>query len=130
MMAMEGYVNAEPKEPRLAVLILNASGIAVPLEMTIDTGFTGFMTLRPWATRALGLESGKERRMMLADGQIVTTPTYRATAIWHGNPLQIDVLELDARPVIGMSLLWNSDVAIAARENGRVTITEATESLD
>ena len=28
-MAMEGYVNAEPKEPRLAVLVLNASGIAV-----------------------------------------------------------------------------------------------------
>ena len=66
--------------------------------------------------------------MMLADGQIVTTPTYRATVIWHDSPLQIDVLELDARPVIGMSLLWNSDVAIAARENGRVTITRATET--
>ena len=128
MMAMEGYVNLEPKEPRIVVPVLDTSGDAVPLEMVIDTGFTGFMTLRPWVTRALGLESGTERKMMLADGQIVTTPTYRATAIWHGSPLQIDVLELDARPVIGMSLLWNSDVAIAARENGRVTITEASQT--
>ncbi|MDE2786112.1 MAG: hypothetical protein OXL37_05550 [Chloroflexota bacterium] len=87
MTAMEGYVNLEPKEPRIVVHVLDTSGDAVPLEMVIDTGFTGFMTLRPWVTRALGLESGTERKMMLADGQIVTTPTYSATAIWHGSPL-------------------------------------------
>ena len=61
--------------------------------------------------------------MMLADGQVVTTPTYLATVIWHDNPTRIPVLELDARPVIGMSLLWNSDIAIAVRENGRVIVT-------
>lgn len=128
MMAMEGYVNLEPKEPRIVVPVLDTSGDAVPLEMVIDTGFTGFMTLRPWATRALGLEGAEERKMMLADGQVISTPTCLATVIWNGNPTQIPVLEIDARPVIGMSLLWNSDVAIAVRENGRVTITEATEA--
>lgn len=127
-MAVEGYVNLEPKEPRIIVPVLDAAGTAVPLEMVIDTGFTGFMTLRPWVTRALGLEIVEERRMILADGQIITTPTCLATVIWHGNPTQIDVLEVDARPVIGMSLLWNSDIAIAARENGRVVITAPPQS--
>ena len=127
MTAMEGYVNAEPKEPRLTVLILDAAGIAVPLEMAIDTGFTGFMTLPFLVAQALGLESDEERRMMLADGQIVVTPTYRATVIWHGSPLEIDVLELDTRPVIGMSLLWDSDIAVAVRENGRVVVTASTQ---
>ena len=128
MMAMEGYVNLEPKEPRIVVPVLDTSGDAVPLEMVIDTGFTGFMTLRPRITHALRLERAEERRMMLADGQVISTPTYLATVIWHGNPTRILVLEIDSRPVIGMSLLWNSDVAIAARENGRVTISKAPET--
>ena len=125
---MEGYVNLEPKEPRIIVPVLDAAGSAVPLEIVIDTGFTGFMTLRPWETRALGLERVEERRMILADGQIITTPTCLATAIWHGNPTRIPVLEIDARPVIGMSLLWDSDIAIAVRENGRVLITAPPQS--
>ena len=124
---MEGYVNAEPKESRITVTILDAVGTAVPLEMAIDTGFTGFMTLPPSVAHALNLERGYDRRMMLADGQIITTPTYLGTVIWHGNPTIIDVLELDARPVIGMSLLWDSDVAMSVRENGPVVITEANQ---
>ena len=122
-MVMQGYVNAEPKEPRITVAVLDSAGTAVPLEMVIDTGFAGFMTLTPRVTRALGLERGEEKLMILADGQAVSTPICRATVIWHGNPTRIDVLELDARPVVGMSLLWDSDIAIAVRENGRVIIT-------
>lgn len=126
-MAVEGYVNLEPKEPRIVVPVLDVAGSAVLLEVAIDTGFTGFMTLRPRVTRALGLERAEERRMILADGQVITTPTCLATVIWHGNPTRIPVLEMDARPVIGMSLLWNSDIAMAARENGRVVISAPTQ---
>ena len=126
-MAMEGYVNSEPKEPRVTVPVLDANGALIPLELVIDTGFTGFMTLPPLVVRALGLERGDDRVMMLADGQIITTPTYRATAIWHGSPTEIDVLQIDARSVIGISLLWNSDIAMAVRENGPVSITAPSE---
>ena len=122
-MAMEGYVNAEPKEPRITVSILNAVGTAAALEMAIDTGFTGFVTLPPTETRALGLERVEDRRMMLADGQIIDAPTWLATVIWNGDARRVPVLELDARPVIGMSLLWGCDVAMAVRDHGRVTIS-------
>ena len=125
---MQGYVNADPREPRITVPILDATETAVLLEMAIDTGFTGFMTLPPPIARSLNLERGYDRKMMLADGQIITTPTYLGTVIWHGNPTKIDVLEIDARPVIGMSLLWNSDIAISVRENGRVSVTEITST--
>ena len=128
MMAMKGYVNLEPKESRIIVSVLDAAGVAAPLEMAIDTGFTGFMTLRPMSIRAMGLERGQARKMMLADGQVIDTPTWLATVIWHGMPRRIPVLEIDARPVVGMSLLWGSDVAIAVRENGRVAITDASGS--
>ena len=128
MMAMEGYVNPEPKESRIIVPVLDAAGIAAPLEMAIDTGFTGFMTLRPREIRAMGLERGQDRKMMLADGQVIDTLTWLATAIWHGKPTKIDVLELDARPVVGMSLLWGSDLAVQVRANGRVAITQQPAS--
>ncbi len=125
-MTMQGYVNLYPKEPRLTVAVLDPSGTAVPLEMVIDTGFTGFMTLPSMATRVLGLEKSENRMVKLADGQVVTTPTCLATVIWHGRPARIPVLEIDDRPVIGMSLLWNSDVFMSARENGRVLVSEAS----
>ena len=125
---MQGYVSAEPKEPRIIVPVLDADGTPVPLEMAIDTGFTGFMTLRPRVTLALGLERGEDRRMMLADGQVISTPTCWATAIWHGNPTRIPVLEIDSRPVIGMSLLWDSDLTMQTRENGLVSITVPAET--
>ena len=126
-MAMEGYVNTEPKESRITVLILDSAGTAVPLEMVIDTGFTGFMTLTSQVTRTLGLERSEDRRVRLANGQVITTPTCLATVVWHGNPTRITVLEIDDRPVIGMSLLWGSDVAMAVRQNGRVSITQPPE---
>ena len=127
-MAVQGYVNLEPKESRIVVPVLDAAGTTVPLEMVIDTGFTGYMTLPSWVTRPLGLERGEEQRMILADGQVVSMPVCRATVIWHGRPTRIDVLELDARPVIGMSLLWGSDLAMTVRENGRVSITQPPET--
>ena len=127
-MAMEGYVNTEPKESRITIAVLDAAGTAVPLEMAIDTGFTGFMTLTSRITRALGLGRGEDRRVRLANGQVIITPTCLAVAIWHGNPIRIPVLEIDDRPVIGMSLLWGSDLAIAVRQNGRVSITQPPEA--
>ena len=47
-MAVQGYVNLEPKESRIVVPVLDAAGTTVPLEMVIDTGFTGYMTLPSW----------------------------------------------------------------------------------
>ena len=127
-MGMEGYVSAERLEPRLTVNILDYRGTAVPVESVIDTGFTGLMTLPDTVINALRLEQNRNRRMRLADGRIRQFETYFATVIWYGNPITISALVMPGAPLIGMSLLWNSDLAIAARENGRVTITEATET--
>ena len=125
---MEGYVSVDGPEPRLTVTILDYRGTAVPVEAVIDTGFTGFMTLPDAVINALRLEQNRNRRMRLADGRIRQFETYFATVIWHGSPITVSALVMPGRPLIGMSLLWNSDVAIAARENGRVTITEAAET--
>ena len=127
-MVMEEYVSADGPEPRLPVSVLDYRGVAVPVTVVIDTGFTGFMALPPQVIAFLGLEPVRERTVRMADGRSRRIPAYHATIIWHGSPMTISAIAMPGSPLIGMSLLWNSDVAIAARENGRVTITEAAET--
>ena len=125
---MEGYVSADRLEPRITVNILDYRGTVVPIEVVVDTGFTGYLTLPIETINALRLERTRHRTMRLADGRPRRLPAYLAQVIWHGNPVTVSAPVVSGAPLIGMSLLWNSDVTIAARENGRVTITEATET--
>ena len=121
---MQGYVNAYPREPRLTIAISNGEGEAVPVEAVIDTGFTEFLSLPPSLIRTLGLERGQDMELSTAGGRVIKSPTYSATVDWHGSNRRIRVIALADRPLIGMSLLWDSDIAITARENGRVSVSE------
>jgi clan AA aspartic protease len=121
---MQGYVNAYPREPRLTIAISNGEGEAVAVEAVIDTGFTEFLSLPPSLIRTLGLERGQDMELSTAGGQVINSATYSATVDWHGSRRRIRVIDLADRPLIGMSLLWDSDIAITARENGRVSVSE------
>ena len=121
---MQGHVNAYPREPRLTIAISNGEGDAVPVEAVIDTGFTEFLSLPPSLIRTLGLERGQDMELSTAGGRVIKSPTYSATVDWHGSNRRIRVIALADRPLIGMSLLWNSDIAIAARAGGRVVVSE------
>ena len=127
-MPMIGYVSATEPEPRLTVQVLDHRGTAVPIEAVIDTGFTGYMTLPIDVVHSLRLEQTTDRRMRLADGRVRRLPTYSARVIWHGNPITVSTPAIPGKPLIGMSLLWNSDVAMAVQENGRVVINEPPQS--
>ena len=122
---MEGYVSADGPEPRLTVSILDYQGTTVPVEMVVDTGFTGFMTLPVHIINTLRLPQVRSRTVRLADGRSRTAPAYFATVIWHGFPKSVRVIALDREPLIGMSLLWNSDVAMSVRAGGRVVVSES-----
>lgn len=127
-MAMTGYVSLEEPELRMTVSVLDNRGTAFPVEVVIDTGFTGYMTLTIETVRTLRLERTRNRRMRLADGSARRVPTYYATIIWHGTPITVSALAMPGKPLIGMSLLLGSDVAMAVRQNGRVSITQPPET--
>lgn len=126
-MTMTGYVDEDRLEARITANILDHLGIAVPVESVIDTGFTGFMTLPDELIGTLRLARTRSRTMRLADGRSRRLAAYFATVMWHGNPTMITAITMPGTPLIGMSLLWNSDVAIAARESGRVSVSEITD---
>ena len=127
-MTMTGYVSAKEPEPRLTVTILDNRGTTVPIEAVIDTGFTGYMTLPIEIVSALGLERTRERMMRLADGSARRFRAYSAKIMWHGNMITISAPAMPGKPLIGMALLLGSDVAMAVREGGLVSITEPSEA--
>ena len=59
--------------------------------------------------RRLGLERGG-----YSDG--------RATFIWQGRRRNVEVLQLDSEPRLGMELLWNHRITVDAVGNGAVTV--------
>ncbi len=121
---MEGYVNAFPKEPRLTITILDRQGMDVRVDAVIDTGFTEFLSLPSNTIRELGLERGQDMEVAAAGGRVMPVPTYSATITWHGAHRRVRIIALNDRPLIGMSLLWNSAIAVTAQENGAVSVTE------
>lgn len=88
----------------------------------LDTGFTGFLTLPSDAIAMLDLAYVGVQPSSLADNSRTFLSIYRLTVLWDGEDREIDVLELDGAPLLGMSLLEGYDVRIQAVDGGLITI--------
>jgi clan AA aspartic protease len=91
-------------------------------ELFLDTGFAGTLTLPPDVIAALGLQRVGLQPSLLADHTRVLLDIYRLTILWDGEELDIETLEMDGAPLLGMALLEGFDVRIQVTENGLVTI--------
>ena len=49
---------------------------------------------------------------------------YSGTLIWHARPLDVVVIQADGAPLIGMGLLWGSQIIVNAIEGGSVIVEE------
>jgi clan AA aspartic protease len=92
------------------------------VEAVLDTGFTGFLTLSNSVVDALGLSWAGTRRATLADGRVVALDVYIAIAKWHAEEREILVLETEGGALLGMSLLYGSQVVLDVVEGGDVLI--------
>ena len=114
----------EARQALLTVRIVDASGIAHPLEFQLDTGFNGWLTLPTNVIDRLGLIATAPQTVSLADGQRVELRTFVASALVDGQPHNVFVVESGGNPLFGMSMLWGSSVTIQAWEGGAVIIEE------
>lgn len=92
------------------------------LEFVIDTGFEGALTLPPAAVKAMGLPYFAKIQAHLADAQRVATHVYRATIMWHGQDLEVAVIAMGKRPLLGTALLTGSYLGVDFRDGGEVRI--------
>jgi clan AA aspartic protease len=118
---IEGRVNVD-LEAVVRLDVLAATGHAEPIDVVLDTGFNGSLTLPPKLISALQLKWRTRSLVVLANGATDACDVYSATVTWNGEPRNILVESADTEPLIGMALLKGFDVQIQVRSGGRVRI--------
>ena len=118
-----GKINAQ-REAVITIMVLDSAGDCQPVEATIDTGFTGSLTLPHKYIEDLELLLTGTRLAGLADGSQVTLNSYAAHVNWHDQVKEVSVIEAEGGPLIGMKMLEGSLVTLDVKENGRVEIEQ------
>jgi clan AA aspartic protease len=118
---MTGTVNAD-LEALLPLTVRHADGRAHDVEVVIDTGFNGFLTLPPALVSVLGLQWLCRQQGQLADGSVQVFDVYVAKVDWHGQSRSVEVEAADTQPLIGMALMQGSELRVQVMPGGSVII--------
>jgi clan AA aspartic protease len=123
---MRGSVVSDGREAKVSFKVIGAGfdHASFNIQVAIDTGFTGHLTLPPETVRSLSLPNRGFVEVELADGGMATLGVYEARVLWHWRSLRVPVYEADGGPLIGMSLLRGSTLTIEVIPRGEVTIAE------
>ncbi len=116
-----GSVNAN-REATIRLILHGTQGQAQEIEVIIDTGFTGFLTLPLPLIASLGLPWRGPAQAVLADGSLHLFDVYAATVIWDGQARTVEIDAADSEPLVGMSLIYGYDLRIQAVDGGTVTL--------
>ena len=92
------------------------------LEFTVDTGFTGALTLPPAVCVALRLPMQRSLSAFLADNSQTLLDVYLITAVLEGVEQEYEVLAIESDPLIGMTFLDGYEVCLQVTENGSVRL--------
>ena len=104
------------------VYILDQNGFAYRLEAAIDTGFTGELSLPSYWIKRLGLVPWESLEFTLANAVTESFDSYYGYMLWHDTKVEVQVIEAEGTPLIGIGLLWDNLLTAAITDNGAVTI--------
>ena len=119
--ASDGQVYLEPFVP--VVVQGEKSSVSKELQIAVDTGFNGWLALPPETIKELELDFLGARPSIQADGQKRNFNIYRGVVVWHGEAKRILVLEKGGTPLLGTSLLEQSNINIDVIVDGDVSIS-------
>lgn len=120
---LSGKVNSR-REAVVRLWISGPSDRTLEIEAIVDTGFTGSLTLPQSFVTQLGLVWKGRGEGVLADGTSSSFGVYEAVALWHRRPRVISVHAVESSPLLGMTMLDGSEVAMQVVEGGEVAIHE------
>jgi clan AA aspartic protease len=92
------------------------------MEVVVDTGFTGYLTLPSARIAAPQLLFQQRQTYTLGDGSDVEFDVYLATVLWEGHDRDIAVLEADGDILTGMRMLRGHRLLIDVIDGGDVLI--------
>ena len=115
---------SEELDPLVTIEVGSAQGNFQPVEVVVDTGFSGELALPSELIQSLGLEYIDDVRVVMADRQARWVRAYDGAVSWHGEPMSVIVLDMESEPLLGMGLLLDSRLTVSCRPNGVVVIEE------
>ena len=90
------------------------SGSSIPLDVWIDTGFTGELVLPLNVVDTMSLGAKASVDAVLADGQQSLAPTYGCWVDWFGTRRQLEAIGTDiVFPLLGVGLLVGHELTIS-----------------
>ncbi|WP_395141629.1 clan AA aspartic protease [Armatimonas sp.] len=110
----------------LIVHLILSDGSQVGLEFIVDTGFEGALALPLETIAQLKLPFELELDSVFADGNAVLTPVHSATILWQNKQIDVAILGLGERPLLGTALLASYRLTVDFLESGQVTILPIT----
>ena len=112
-------------EPVVALMLHGNGAASEAIDFTIDTGFSGELTLPQNAINRLNLLRDEEGvPYILADGTLRVMPRYIGRAQWHGQIRDVNIIDNGSEALLGMQLLAGSNLNFDAAPGGAVIITE------
>ena len=120
---IKGRVGSD-QQARIEIDIIDSAGHPRSLEVSLDTGYTGSLSLPTEIVQWLGLPSVGQRTFELANGELFEFDVYLSTVTWHERTTDALVLRSEGSPLLGMTLLWGSRITLDAFNGGEVTIEE------
>ena len=108
--------------PLYPIYVQGPIGIADVYHAVLDTGFTGQLALPKTIREELGLEFLESMNVKFGNTRVERVDTYRAMVYWNDDWREITVLETGDRPLIGMNLLRDSKMFLAAVDHGDIKI--------
>ena len=118
---IKGFVNAN-LEAVVTLPLQGPSGRKREVNVVIDTGFNGYLTLPPMLVADLGLPVVGDGEAVLADGSEAVFDVYGVTVLWNGKSRYVETGAVGVDPLVGMSLLDSHNLSIDVRNGGRVAI--------
>jgi clan AA aspartic protease len=115
-----GQVNAH-QQAVIPIKVYDVNRQLAELTATIDTGFTGYVTLPAARFTQLQLAYDRTETYTLGNND-VDFDLYRATLSWDGQGRDVFVLSTESEPLIGMSSLRGYTLFIDVIDGGEVRI--------
>ena len=116
-----GVVTAD-REAVILVTLEPGDSRRQPVDAVIDTGFTGHLTLPLALVRTLGLPLDGHAHVVLGDGSTIFTDVYLGTILWNGQPRTVEIDAAETDPLVGMALLYGSELRVQVIDGGTVSI--------
>jgi clan AA aspartic protease len=110
-------------EPHIRLFVRGVGGIVHEVDVVVDTGFNGELTLPAALIAALGLAFHRQEQTILADGSTIETDTYQGIVIWDGAERSILVEASEGDALVGTLLMDGYELRVEMRTGGAVTLT-------